>query len=183
MPAFRATGLTGGAWSSCLRPAGWSGLVITKTGFWSFSISACRIGTANSAVPKNTMLAFAAIGRLVGGGYRLAPVSNQDTVGVVHLMLDHPGEQPLGAEPQRLALGVERLNLNPHRALNLRISIRDTQAALFSGFFFPRVRGDGRIEQRQRPVFGGDQHQTHQLADLDRRQSDTLVLLHGFFNI
>src|SRR5665213_1287314 len=107
-PSERASCLTGGMWSSSLRPAGRSGWVRTSATSWPASTRAWRLGTANSGVPQKTSFMVS----LPGSGLPLAvllelldaaenevaleaaePVDEENAVEVVYLVEYRAGQQ------------------------------------------------------------------------------------------
>src|SRR5690606_9373391 len=137
-PWASAACFTGGAVMRRPRPAGLSGCVRTSGTSAPAATIASSVGTANSGVPANAMRRSCTFGLpdseglcADAGRLRLAPgslqvallqplalqrrqiVDEQLAVEVIHLVLDALREQAVRLELERLAVAVERADLDP----------------------------------------------------------------------
>src|SRR5690606_28746103 len=178
------------------RPAGRSGCVSTSGTSAPAATIASSVGTANSGVPANAMRRSCTRGlpwseRLGAGagGLRLAPgllqvpflqplalqrrqvIDEQPALEVIHLVLDALREQALRVELERLAVAVERPDLDSLGSLDVLVEPGNGQTALLVGL--AAVGGqDFRIDEAIRLVARlGHVDHDDALVNVDLRRS------------
>src|SRR5690606_29551679 len=196
-PCASAARFTGGGVSRRPRPAGRSGCVRTSGTSAPAATIASSVGTANSGVPANAMRRSCTAGlqgseRLRAGARglrRLAPrllqvalldalalqrrqiVDEQLALEVIHLVLDALREQPVRLELERLAVLVERPDLDPLGPLDELVQPRDGQTPLLEAL--AAVRGeDFRVDEAARLIAPlGHVDHDDALVNVDLRRS------------
>lgn len=117
-------------------------------------------------------------------------------------MLDATSQKPTASKVERLAMPVERLNLNLSGTGNFTIDFRKAQTSFRAQFHVPK-RGDDRVDEHHGHVLVdrdllvldekggrtvGDSPEIHHsqlegMIDLLGGQADTLGIFHGFEHV
>ncbi len=126
-----ASVFTGGAVRICLRPCGLSGWVYTAQTSCPASMSACRLGTAKSGVPMNTI-------RIIRPHRPAYPpvdvlldlLGEQMTVQMLGLVAEALRYNALALTLEPVAIAVLCANLRPGRTGHIAVNARHGQAAL-----------------------------------------------------
>ncbi|ABX64198.1 Aminotransferase, class I and II [Brucella canis ATCC 23365] len=100
-------------------------------------------------------------------------VDEEHTVQMVNFMLKAGGHQAIGLHGLRLAVGIEIIDLDRRRALDLRIIIRDRKTAFFIGAALVGGLHDRRIDENMRCF------RLAFLGKVDNKHADRFTHLNG----
>src|SRR5262245_26677151 len=203
IPSERARSATGGEASRRPRPRGRSGRVSTSVGRWaSLPARRSRTAAANSEVPRKTVLKSPTppgrplgdgrrpvLGRFLGLAHRahrllarLAgdAIQDQHAIEVVHLVLDHPGSQPVGLDLELTPARVARAHSHARRALDLDVHAGQAQAPLFGELALLALPHPDRVDEGRQLVLrvGPVDEHAVQHSELGRGQPDAERVVH-----
>ncbi len=110
-------------------------------------------------------------------------VDEENTLKVIHLVLNAGSEQPFSIKSMFLAVVVEEPDATSRRPLNLIEKLGNGKASFFvDGRFFGWIENFGIDEKERRGVFVllGEVHDNHaqRHADLDGREADARRVVH-----